>query len=257
MTFSVLTDTGGRPSGHNDRMVTGADTDEWFTEVRPEWAGHTWASWSATNDSRLVAEAATWAGQPLGTLYLHASNLDRAYAAAVAISDLACQALTAEPNPPPQDLRTTDSRGRSLVPIGPVVVGLIDVLTVPDDPDPEQTETYRREHSPAYSAADSRASFLYCYSARLRLARLAVLRLPGPEYTTSSDRGWVLDQVADGRRGDQLPMLVASVVPPDRVEPVYGGRVAWRLGFANPDGSHIGLSTPDAAVLDLDRPPGT
>ncbi len=85
VTFSVLTDTGGRPSGHNDRMVTGADTDEWFTEVRPEWAGHTWASWSATNDSRLVAEAATWAGQPLGTLYLHASNLDRAYAAAVAI----------------------------------------------------------------------------------------------------------------------------------------------------------------------------
>jgi hypothetical protein len=130
-----------------------------------------------------------------------------------------------------------------------LAVGLLDDLSVPEDPDPERTEQVRREH-PTYSATDTRESHLYEYSRRLWEAPLALLRLPA-----TGDPDGVLDQVADHRSAAMLPTLVASVVSPNQVTPIYGARIGWRLGFANADGSAIGRATADASVLDLDRPP--
>jgi hypothetical protein len=117
---------------------------------------------------------------------------------------------------------------------------------MPDDPDPDHTKQVRQE-VPLHSAADTRTGYLYRYGERLAEAGLALLRLP-----PSGDPDGILDQVADGRRAWSWPTLVASVVPPAMVTSAYGGRIGWRLGFADPDGTPIGLSTADAAVLDLD-----
>jgi len=65
----------------------------------------------------------------------------------------------------------------------------------------------------------------------------------------------VLDRVADRRITHLLPTLIAGSIPPDQITPVFGARIAWRLGFAEADGRPIGRTEATAAVLDLDQPP--
>lgn len=206
----------------------------WHSEVRPEWSGHTWRSLEASAPPVLVAEARIWADAPVGVLYVYSGSISKAYGFAVAVSQRAEETLC----------REHGSRD------GLLAVGLLDELSMPDDPDPDHTERARQEH-PLYSAADTRTGYLYRYGERLAEAGLALLRLP-----PSGDPDGVLDQVADRRRGWHRPTLVASVVPPAKVTPAYGGRIGWRLGFAEADGTPIGQSTADAAALDLDMPPG-
>jgi hypothetical protein len=173
-----------------------------------------------------------WADEPSGVLYVCAGSIRAAFGFAVAVSQKAEQALR-------QDTGS---------PAGLLAVGLLDELSVPPDPDPDFTERTRQQH-PLFAAADTRYGFIGNYIQRLGEAPLALLRLP-----ESGDPDGVLDQVAD-TRSSWRPTLVASVVPPSRVGPAYGGRIAWRLGFAEADGIPIGITTPDAAVLNLDQPP--
>lgn len=210
-----------------------AGETRWLKEVRPEWSGHTWQSLEASAPSKLAAEARIWADAPSGVLYIHSGSMRKSYGFAVAVSQKAEQTLCS-------------GQGSS---VGLLAVGLLDELSVPDDPDPEHTELMRQEH-PLYSAADTRAGYLHRYIRHLGEAGLTLLRLP-----PSGDPDGVLDQVADARSGWHRPTLVASVVPPSQVTSAYGGRIGWRLGFAEADGTAIGLSTPDAAVLNLDKPP--
>lgn len=206
----------------------------WRGEVRPEWAGHTWRALEASAPTELVGQARVWADAPVGVLYIHAAAIRDAYAFAVAVSQRAGR--TIRDNHPPHD-------------DGPLAVGLLDELCVPQDPDPDHTERTRRQH-PKYAAVDTRESFLYEYAQRLGGAPLALLRLP-----PAADPDGVLDQIADRRSSAQLPTLVASVIPPNQVTSAYGARIAWRLGLAEADDSVIGLKTSDAAVLDLASPP--
>jgi hypothetical protein len=206
----------------------------WRGEVRPEWAGHTWRALAAFAPAGLVSQARVWADAPAGVLYIHAPSIRDAYGFAVAVSQRAGQ--TVHDNHP----RQVD---------GPLAVGLLDELSVPEDPDPDHTERIRRQH-PKYAAVDTRESFLHEYARRLGEAPLALLRLP-----PAADADGVLDQVADRRSSSQLPTLVASVVPPNQVTSAYGARIAWRLSLAEADDSIIGLKTSDAAVLDLASPP--
>jgi hypothetical protein len=206
----------------------------WAGEVRPEWSGHTWRSLEASASPALVAQARSWADAPAGVLYLYSGSISKAYAVAVAVSQRAEETLC----------RAGGSRD------GLLAVGLLDELSLPDDPDPDHTERARQEY-PRYSAADTRAGYAYRYGERLAKAGLALLRLP-----PSGDPDRVLDQVADGRRGWHGPTLVASVVPPVQVTSVYGKRIAWRLGFTAVGSGPIGQSIDGAAVLDLDKLPG-
>lgn len=206
----------------------------WASEVRPEWSGHTWRSLEASASPMLVAEARNWADAPAGVFYIYSVSISQAYAFAVAVSQRAEETLCREDGSPD----------------GLLAVGLLDELSMPDDPDPDHTERARQEY-PRYSAADTRAGYAYRYGERLAEARLALLRL-----RPSGDPDRVLDQVADGRRNRNRPTLVASVVPPAQVTHAYSRRIGWRLGFAGVGGHPIGQSTDDAAVLDLDRPPG-
>lgn len=210
------------------------DDEWWLSEVRPEWVGHTWRALEASTPAKLLDEARVWADSPAGVLYVHAASIRRAYGFAVAVSQRASKALIGD-----------DPRRRG----EPLAVGLFDELSVPEDPDPEFTKRTRDEH-PLYSAEDTRNHHYYQYMRRLQEARLTLLRL-----SPVGDPEGVLDGVADHRKSWDLPTLIASVVPPSQVTAVYGGRIGWRLGFAESDGSPIGLSTPDAAVLDLERPP--
>jgi hypothetical protein len=206
----------------------------WASEVRPEWSGHTWRSLEASASPVLVADARSWADDPAGVLYIYSGSISKAYAFAVAVSQRAEETLC----------RVAGSRD------GVLAVGLLDELSMPDDPDPDHTERARQEY-PRYSAADTRAGYAYRYGERLAEAGLALLRLP-----PSGDPDRVLDQVADGRRGWNAPTLVASVVPPAQVTNAYGRRIGWRLGLTGPDWHPAGQGTDGAAVLDLDRPPG-
>ena len=86
-----------------------------------------------------------------------------------------------------------------------------------------------------------------------RLSPLLIIRLPEALDETMNH---VLDRVANHRHAWQLLTLLSGSTPPFRFEPVYGGRIAWRFGFAEEDGNAIGATNPDAAVLDLDAPPG-
>ena len=215
-------------------MKATASEDWWLREVRPEWAGHRWGTLHASAPTRLIGEAQTWADAPSGVLYIHARSIRAAYGFAVAISQRAGQALRRDRQPGTRIL----------------AVGLLDELVVPDDPDPDHTQQARRTY-PAYSSADSRRAYLDEYIRRLREARLTLLRLP-----PTGDPEQVLDRVADHRRAKDLPTLIASTVPAHLVEPAYGPRIGWRLGFAQPDGSPIGYAPADASVLDLDHPPG-
>jgi hypothetical protein len=205
----------------------------WRSEVRPEWSGHTWRSLEASASPVLVAEARIWADAPVGVLYLYSGSISKAYGFAVAVSQRAEETLCSQGGP--RD--------------GLLAVGLLDELSMPDDPDPEHTERARQEY-PRYSAADTRAGYAYRYAERLAEAGLALLRLP-----PSGDPDRVLDQVADGRRGGNRPTLVASVVPPAQVTRAYGRRIGWRLGFAGVGWQPNGQSTDGAAVLDVDRLP--
>lgn len=205
----------------------------WASEVRPEWSGHTWRSLEALASPELVAQVRLWADAPAGVLYVYSGSISKAYAFAVAVSQRAEETLC----------RAGGSRD------GLLAVGLLDELSMPDDPDPDHTERARQEY-PRYSAADTRAGYAYRYCERLAKAGLALLRLP-----PSGDPDRVLDQVADGRRGWNGPTLVVSVVPPAQVTSVYGRRIGWRLGFTGGGWHPLGRSTDGAAVLDLDRPP--
>jgi hypothetical protein len=205
----------------------------WLDEVRHEWAGHTWQALEANCRDKLLAEARIWADSPAGVLYVHARSIRDAFGFTVAVSQRAGQALC---------------RNRPEY-VEPLVVGLLDELSVPEDPDPEYTERARRQQ-PVWSAADTQTTFVHDYSRRLSEAPLALLRL-----SPAGDPYGVLDLIADHRRNWGLPTLVASIVPPSQVTPIYGGRIGWRLGFAEADGSPIGMATADASVLDLDRPP--
>lgn len=111
------------------------------------------------------------------------------------------------------------------------------------------TERTRCQH-PLWSARDTQNSFVRDYGRRLAEAPLALLRL-----SPTGDPYGVLDQTVDHRRSWRLPTLVASTVPPSQVTPTYGERIGWRLGFAEADGSPIGMATADASALDLDQPP--
>jgi hypothetical protein len=181
----------------------------------------------------LVAEARNWADAPAGVFYVYSGSISQAYAFAVAVSQRAEETLC----------RAGGSRD------GLLAVGLLDELSMPDDPDPDHTERARQEY-PRYSAADTRAGYAYRYGERLAKAGLALLRLP-----PSGDPDRVLDQVADGRRGWNGPTLVASVVPPVQVTSVYGRRIGWRLGFTGVGWGPTGQGSDGAAVLDLDQPP--
>ena len=110
---------------------------------------------------------------------------------------------------------------------GVLAVGLLDELSVPDDPDPDHTEQARQEY-PRYSAADTRAGCAYRYGERLAEAGLTLLRLP-----PSGDPDRVLDQVADGRRNWNRPTLVASrhgakVPAADQLQYLAHGERAFR-----------------------------
>jgi hypothetical protein len=205
----------------------------WIKEVGHEWAGHSWRALEATCSATLLAEARVWAESPSGVLYVHARSIREAFGFTVALSELAGQTLR---------------RSRPEL-VEPLAVGLLDELSVPEDPDPEYTERAHGE-DPVFSAADTRDGFLHEYGQRLSEAPLALLRL-----SPAGDPDGVLDQVADHRCKWMLPTLVASTVPPSEVTPIYGARIGWRLGFANADGSPIGLALADASALDLDRPP--
>ncbi|WP_131830981.1 hypothetical protein [Frankia sp. CcI49] len=207
----------------------------WLGEVRPEWGGHTWRALETAGRSALVAEARVWADAPDGCFYIHATSLDAAYAFAVAVADRATTQLLA---------------GQTSA-ASPLVVGLLDELSVPEDPDPDLTERIRREHG-SWTSVDTRFGYLSQYAERLEKAPLALLRLP---FASSEEINHVLDRVADHRSSHLLPTLVAGNVPPHQFTPVFGPRIGWRLGFAEVDGRPIGRTEATAAVLDLDRPP--
>jgi hypothetical protein len=212
------------------------DYQWWLDAVRPEWAGHTWRACEAQTNLALLAEARIWADAPDGVLYIRGNSLRAAFGLAVAVSQRAGRAI--------RD-RSPEGAGN------PLAVGLLDDLSIPIDPDPHHTRKTRLTE-PLYSAAETRFGFRFAYGERLARAPLALLRLPA---TTHDDVEAVLGHVADERRASMRPTIVASIVPPGQVSAVYGGRVAWRLGFASSDGTAIGRSEPDAAVLDVDAPP--
>lgn len=212
-----------------------ADYQWWIDAVRPEWAGHTWRACEAQLNSALSAEARIWADAPDGVFYIHANSIRSAFGLAVAVSQRAGRVI-----------RESVAGAES-----PLAVGLLDDLSIPVDPDPDHTQRARLTQPP-YSAAETRFGFRFAYGERLAKAPLALLRLPA---TTNDDVEAVLGHVADERRAWMRPTIVASVVPPGQVSAAYGGRVAWRLGFASSDGTAIGRSAPDAAVLDVDAPP--
>ena len=205
----------------------------WLKEVRPEWAGHTWRSFEVAGEPALVAQAQVWAEDPAGVLYLHSGSIRRAYAVAVAVSQRATQV----------------SCTKGHLPDSVFAAGCLDELSVPEDPDPDYT-TETRQAEPLWSALDTAEHHRSRYVRRLATAPLTLLRL-----REDGDEAMVLDRVADHRSSHKLPTVVAGVVPPAQVAERYGGRIAWRLGFADTDGSSIGMSTPDAAVLDVDHPP--
>ncbi len=211
------------------------DYQWWRDAIRPEWAGHTWRACESQTNSALLAEARIWADAPTGVLYIRANTVRSAFGLAVAVSQRAGLVVR-------EGLEQAEP---------PLAVGLLDDLSIPDDPDPDHTDRTRRAES-LYSAADTRFGFRFAYGRRLAAAPLTLLRLPA---TTDDDIEAVLGHVADERRAWMRPTIVAGTVPPGLVSAVYGGRIAWRLGFASPDGSAIGRSEPDAAVLDIEAPP--
>jgi hypothetical protein len=168
-------------------------------------------------------------------LYVLADSLRSAFGLAVAVSQRAGRTIR-------EGLTQADSS---------LAVGLLDDFSIPEDPDPEYTEKVQLTE-PLWAAADTRLTFRYAYGNRLATAPLSLLRLPA---TVVGDTKAVLDQVADERRAWNRPTIVAGTVAPGDVATAYGERIAWRLGFASPDGTAIGLSAPDAAVLDFDAPP--
>jgi hypothetical protein len=211
------------------------DYQWWRDAVRPEWAGHTWRACETHMDPALLAEARVWADAPDGVLYICAKSLRSALSLAIGVSQRAGRVI-----------------GESLEQVGsPLAVGLLDDLSIPEDPDPDHTEKARLAE-PLFAAAETRFGFRFAYGEYLAEAPLTLLRLPA---TVDNDVEAVLDHVADKRREWRRPTIVASVVPPGQVSVAYGKRIAWRLGFASPDGTAIRLSEPDAAVLDVDAPP--
>lgn len=215
----------------------------WRAAVGPEWAGHTWAALEASmtatlegaGPAGLVAEARMWADEPTHTLYVRSASLRRAYGFAVAVAERAAAAMAAE-------------RGgtRHLV-----TVGVLDDLSVPDDPDPALTATAQadpRRHG--WSAGDTRRQYLDAYARPLERADLTLLRLP-----PAGDAERVLDQIADQRRNYRRPTILAGVVLPDEFATTYGATIADRFGFARPgtDGPTGGTGGGRLTVLDLDR----
>lgn len=220
------------PSQYDVPVMSKSDAC-WMSEVRPEWTGHTWRSSEVAAAQALVAEARVWAEDPAGVLYIHSESIRRAYAVAVAVSQRAAQTMCE----------------KGVLPDGVLAAGCLDELSVPEDPDPDYTAK-SQQTEPLWSALDTVSHHSWLYSQRLATAPLTLLRL-----REEGDEGMVLDRVADHRHNHMLPTVSAGVVPPALMAERYGGRVAWRLGFANSDGTQIGMSTPDAAVLDVDHPP--
>lgn len=150
----------------------------WIKEVRHEWAGHTWRALETTCPAKLLAEARLWADSPSGVLYVHAHSIQDAFGFTIAVSQRAAQTLR---------------RHRPEL-FEPLAVGLLDELSVPEDPDPDYAEQAGSRHS-AFPAVDTRNNVLYQYGRRLSEAPLVLLRLP-----ETGDPDGVLDQVADHRR---------------------------------------------------------
>jgi len=216
----------------------------WRAAVGPEWSGHSWAAlagaMTATLDgagpASLLARAQDWADAPTHTLYVRSASLRRAYGFAVAVAQRAAQATAAE-------------RGSSR---HLIAVGVLDELSVPEDPDPQATaadqvsaaaDPRRRDRT----APDTRRQFLDDYARPLERADLTLLRLP-----PAGDAERVLDQIADQRRNYRRPTVLAGVVGPHEFAATYGAAIAARFGFGRAEAPGQ-IDPARLTVLDLDR----
>lgn len=207
--------------------------------MRPEWAGHTWASLEASMTPTLVgagpagvvAGAAAWADEPANALYVRSASLRRAYGVAVAVAQRAAHSIAVD-------------RGSSR---HLIAVGVLDELSVPTDPDPESTaENQANPRKQDWTAADTRRRFLDAYAKPLERADLTLLRLPA-----GGDAERVLDQIADRRRNYLKPTILAGTVLPQEFASAYGDTIATRFGFPRADGT---ISAPaQVTVLELDQ----
>ncbi|GLY29903.1 hypothetical protein [Kineosporia sp. NBRC 101731] len=207
------------------------EPDSWWSgAVGPEWRSHTWAAFSAAAPEDLVGQALSWAQEPAHTLYVRSASLRQAYGVALATARRAAESIA-------------DERGYS-----PhlFAVGVLDELSLPEDPDPAATAAARANpRREGWTSLDTRRQYLDNYAKPLERADLTLLRLP-----PRGDAERVLDQIADDRRNYLRPTVLAGVVLPHEFAATYGDGIATRFGFPRGDGTPAPRRT--LTVLDLD-----